>query len=117
MAEDGASETDIEIVASAAADELRFDTQPEVRVTYPGTGSRDSHQETRRQNIDTPVQPGRTYRSVFVATRISSRLFDIDETAADHRAPQGRRAPRRTPAGRGQVGRQARLLLSLRPRL
>jgi hypothetical protein len=74
----GAHEADIEIVASAAADRLRFDTEPEVRVTFPGTGNRDSHQVTRRQNIDTPVQPGKTYRGVFVATRISSRLLDAD---------------------------------------
>jgi hypothetical protein len=74
----GAHEADVEIVASATADELRFDTQPEVRVTFPGTGNRDSRQVTRRQNIDTPVQPGKTYRRVFVATRISSRLLDAD---------------------------------------
>jgi hypothetical protein len=79
MAEDGAPEADVEIVAHAAADELRFDTQPEVRVRFPGTGRRDSRQETRRQNIDTPVQSGKTYRSLFVATRISSRLWEPDE--------------------------------------
>jgi hypothetical protein len=73
-----AHEPDVEIVASAAADELRFDTQPEVRVSFPGTGNRDSRQVTRRQNIDTPVQPGKTYRRVLVATRISSRLLDPD---------------------------------------
>jgi hypothetical protein len=72
----GSHEADIEIVASAAADELRFDTQPEVRVSFPGTGNRDSRQVTKRQNIDTPVQPGKTYRRVFVETRISSRLID-----------------------------------------
>jgi len=74
----GADEADIEIVASAAADELRFDTEPEVRVTFPGTGGRDSRQVTRRENVDTPVQPGKTYREVFVVTRISSRLLDAD---------------------------------------
>jgi len=74
----GADEADIEIVASAAADELRFDTEPEVRVTFPGTGDRDSRQVTRRENVDTPVQPGKTYREVFVVTRISSRLLDAD---------------------------------------
>jgi hypothetical protein len=78
MAGDRAAEADIEIVASAAADGLRFETQPEVRVSFPGTGTRDSRQLTRRRNIDTPVQPGKTYRQVFVATRISSRLVDPD---------------------------------------
>ena len=89
MAEDGASEADIEIVARVAARELRVDTRPEVRVTYPGSGSRDSHQKTRRQNVDTPVEPGKTYRRVFVATRISSRLRDVDEPATDGQAPPG----------------------------
>jgi hypothetical protein len=85
MTIDGAPEPDVEIAARAAADELRFETRPEVRVSFPGTGKRDSRQVTRRQNIDTPVKPGRTYRSVFVATRISSRLLDSDEPAPDHR--------------------------------
>jgi hypothetical protein len=78
MAGDGAPEADIEIVASAAADRLRFEARPEVRVSFPGTGNRESRQVTRRRNIDTPVQPGKTYRRAFVATRISSRLLDPD---------------------------------------
>ena len=78
MAGDCAPAADVEIVASARADELRFDSQPKVRVSFPGTGRRDSRQVTRRQNIDTPVQPRKTYRRVFVATRISSRLLDAD---------------------------------------
>jgi hypothetical protein len=78
MAGDDAPEADVEIVASAAADELWFDTEPEARVSFPGTGTRDSLQVTRRRNIDAPVHPGKTYRRVFVATRISSRLLDAD---------------------------------------
>jgi hypothetical protein len=67
---------DVEIVASAAAGELRFHVEPEVRVSFPGTGARDSRQINTRGNIDTPVQPGKTYQRVFVTTRISSRLVD-----------------------------------------
>ena len=88
MTSDGAPEPDVEIAARAAADELQFEMRPEVRVSFPGAGNRDSRQVTRRQNIDTPVKPGRTYRSVFVATRISSRWVDTDEPAPDHRAPR-----------------------------
>jgi len=69
---------DIEIVARVRADELRFDAQPEVAVRFPGEGRRDSRQVTTRENIDKPVQPAKTYRRVFVATRISSRLVDED---------------------------------------
>jgi hypothetical protein len=67
---------DVEIVASAAADELRFHSEPEVQVSFPGTGERDSRQVTVRRNIDTPVQPGKAYHRVVVTTRISSRLVD-----------------------------------------
>ena len=40
---------DVEIVAGAAADELRFHSEPEVRVSFPGTGARDSRQITTRE--------------------------------------------------------------------
>jgi hypothetical protein len=53
-------EPDVEIAASAAGDELRFDAEPDVQVRFPGTGERDSRQVTRRDNIDTPVRPGKT---------------------------------------------------------
>ena len=78
MAHDGAHPADVEIVASAAADRLWFETRPEVRISFPGRGRRDSRQLTRRRNIDTPVEPGKTYRRVSAATRISSRLLDAD---------------------------------------
>ena len=78
MAGDHAPDADVEIVASAAADRLTFDAPPEVRVRFPGTGKRESRQQTRRRNVDTPVRPGKTYRRVFVATRISGRLLDAD---------------------------------------
>jgi hypothetical protein len=78
MAVDRARVADVEIIASAAADELRFDGDPKVRVSFPGAGKRDSRQVTTRQNVDTPVQPGKTYRRVSAATRISSRLLDRD---------------------------------------
>ena len=69
---------DIEIVARVRADELRFDAEPEVQVRFPGSGKRDSRQVTQRKNIDKPIKPGKTYRRVFVATRISTRLLDDD---------------------------------------
>ncbi|HZN88549.1 MAG TPA: hypothetical protein VFB44_06225 [Thermoleophilaceae bacterium] len=70
---------DIEIVARVRADELRFDAEPEVEVRFPGSGKRESRQVTQRKNIDKPIEPGTTYRRVFVATRISTRLLDEDE--------------------------------------
>jgi hypothetical protein len=72
------SEPDIEIVARVRADELRFDAEPEVEIRFPGSGKRDSRQVTTRKNIDKPIRPGKTYRRVFVATRLSTRLLDED---------------------------------------
>jgi hypothetical protein len=66
---------DVVIAASARVSELRFHRRPVVRVSYPGRGRRASGQRTTRQNIDSPVQPGRTYRRVFAATTIASRLL------------------------------------------
>lgn len=78
MAGDPARDAEVEITASAAAEELRFETEPKVRVRFPGTAKRDSRQATKRRNVDSPVQRGKTYRRVFAATRISSRLLDPD---------------------------------------
>jgi hypothetical protein len=71
-------EPEIEIVARVLADELRFDAEPQVEIRFPGSGKRDSRQATTRENIDKPITPGKTYRRVFVATRISTRLLDED---------------------------------------
>jgi hypothetical protein len=69
-------EPDIEIVARVRADKLRFDARPEVEIRFPGSGKRDSRQVTTRKNIDKPIEPGKTYRRVFVETRITTRLLD-----------------------------------------
>jgi hypothetical protein len=82
MQPDDEPTADVEIVASAAADQLRFHVQPEFRVSFPGTGARDSRQITARRKIDTPVQPGKTYQGVFVTMRISSRLVDTSGCSA-----------------------------------
>jgi hypothetical protein len=81
---------DVEIAASAAAEELRFDTAPKLTVRFPGTGKRDSRQVTKRWNVDSPVQPGKTYRRVLASTRISSRLLGPDGSDdPDRRAVAG----------------------------
>jgi hypothetical protein len=67
---------DVEIVATARADRLRFHTRPDVRVRHRGSGDRGSWQETARENIGSPVEPGRIYRRVYATTRIASRLID-----------------------------------------
>ena len=79
---------DVEIVAGAAADELRFHSEPEVRVSFPGTGARDSRQITTRGNIDT----GATRKDIPVGRR-----DDADQQPPGGRTPARRRA---TPARR-----------------
>jgi hypothetical protein len=93
---------DVEIVASAAADELRFHVEPAVRVSFAGTGARDSRQITTRANIDMPVQPGKTYQRVFVTTRISSRLVN------GHRTDEGDSRPATSPPPRAAAIRTQR---------
>jgi hypothetical protein len=72
------SDADIEIVARVRAAALRFDAQRDVRVRFPSSERRDSRPVTTRENIDKPVEPGKTYRRVFVSTRLTSRLLDED---------------------------------------
>ena len=67
---------DVAIIASARADELRFEAPPRTGTRFPGVGERESEQTTTRRNIDSPVQVKRTYRRVFAATRICSRVVD-----------------------------------------
>jgi hypothetical protein len=66
---------DVSIAASASAEELRFETRPEVDVGTVGSGARDSSRSTRRHNLDSPVRPGKVYRRVFAATEVSGRLL------------------------------------------
>jgi hypothetical protein len=71
-------EADVAISASASADELRFETNPASRTRFPGRGEGEYEQTTRRRNVDSPVEARRTYRRVFAATRIASRLIEAE---------------------------------------
>jgi hypothetical protein len=70
--------SDVSIAASASAEELRFETEPEVDVRSVGSGARDSRHSTRRDNVDSPVRPGKVYRRVFAATEVTARLLEGD---------------------------------------
>jgi hypothetical protein len=72
---------DVAIIASASADELRFETQPDTGTRFPGTGERDSEQATTKRNVDSPVEAGRTYRRVVAETRISSRIIEPQQSS------------------------------------
>ena len=59
--------------ASASAREVRFASQPRVHVRLCG-GVLDSVRVLERRNLPDPVQPGVTYRDVFIAVEILGHL-------------------------------------------
>src|SRR5687768_2870662 len=63
---------DIILLASIQADEVRFATQPQVRVRFCWAG--DTLTVVRRDNLPRPVVAGTTYRNVFVAVELLGRL-------------------------------------------
>ena len=71
---DGAA--DVAIVARVTAEELRFESRPEVRTDVQGAGEGGACRATTRRNVDSPVQPGKSYRRVFAATRLSACLAE-----------------------------------------
>ena len=61
------------IYAEASAREVRFATQPSIMVRLCGAIT-DSVRVVERRNLPDPVQPGTTYRDVFIAVEIIGRL-------------------------------------------
>lgn len=59
--------------ASASAREVRFASQPRIHVRLCG-GVLDSVRVLERRNLPDPVQPGVTYRDVFIAVEILGHL-------------------------------------------
>ena len=84
---DESQRPDVSIAASASAEELRFETQPQVDLSTVGSRAQESRR-SRRINVDSPVRPGKIYREVFAATEVSARL---PEETADVRAGASRR--------------------------
>lgn len=63
----------IVLLASASAREVRFAAQPSIKVRLCG-GVFDSVRVVERRNLPRPVQPGVTYRDVYVAVEILGHL-------------------------------------------
>jgi len=61
------------IRASASAREVRFASQPRILVRLCGALS-DSVHVVERRNLPDPVQPGATYRDVYIAVEIMGHL-------------------------------------------
>ena len=63
---------DIILLAEARANEVRFATQPRVRVRLCWGG--DTLRVVTRENLPSPVVAGTTYRNVYVAVELLGRL-------------------------------------------
>lgn len=63
---------DILLIAAIHADEVRFASQPRVRVRLCWGG--DTLRVVARQNLPSPVVAGTTYRNVYVAVELLGRL-------------------------------------------
>jgi hypothetical protein len=71
-------EPDLEIAASASADEVRFECKPEVRVRAYSNVPATAESISERDNLPDEVQSGVTYRDISVRWRASVRLDDPD---------------------------------------
>jgi hypothetical protein len=63
---------DIILLVGVHADQVRFATQPHVRVRFCWGG--DTLRVIQRENIPSPVVAGTTYRNVYVAVELIGRL-------------------------------------------
>jgi hypothetical protein len=72
-AEVGARGAAIVLVASASAREVRFGAQPKIVVRLCGALA-DSVHVVERRNLPERIQPGTTYRDVFIAVEILGHL-------------------------------------------
>jgi hypothetical protein len=69
-------EPDVEIRASARADEVRFACRPEARVRAYANAPATAESVSERGNLPDEVQPGVTYRDVSVRWRLAACLND-----------------------------------------
>ena len=63
---------DVLLLVGVHADQVRFASQPRVRVRLCWGG--DTLRVVRRDNLPSPVVPGTTYRNVFVAVELLGRI-------------------------------------------
>jgi hypothetical protein len=71
-------EPDVEIAATARADEVRFACKPVVGVRAYADAPATAESVSERENLPDELQPGITYRNVSVRWRLAARLDDPD---------------------------------------
>ena len=72
-------EPDVEIRARARAQELRFETKPDVDVTAYADSPAQAESVSERDNLPDELEPGVTYRDFEVRWRVAARLRDPDD--------------------------------------
>ncbi|MBQ0963032.1 hypothetical protein KBY91_06515 [Streptomyces sp. RK23] len=74
---------------------MRFERAPRTRVSFTGTGARESVSRTGRANLPLRVTPGRDYREVTVEYHLASRLTGAadEERVPDDDGPSTRAGP------------------------
>jgi hypothetical protein len=71
-------EPDVEIAASARADEVRLECKPEIRVRAYSNAPASAELVSERENLPDELEPGVTYRDISVRWRLAARLDDPD---------------------------------------
>jgi hypothetical protein len=74
---------DIEIGATARADELRFGEKPEAEVEFRGESVAESGSGSVRHNLPDEVEPGVTYRNVRIGWRAAAWVENAADEPAD----------------------------------
>jgi hypothetical protein len=65
---------DVEVFTAVRADELRFGTVPETKVSFEGEPAERSSSKAERENLPDEVEAGVTYRNIEVRWRARSRI-------------------------------------------
>jgi hypothetical protein len=93
---------DVLLLVGVHADEVRFGSQPRVRVRLCWGG--DTVRVVQRDNLPSPVVPGTTYRNVYIAVELLGRINAecLAERIGVGGAPQNARPP--TPTAPGVAG-------------
>lgn len=65
---------DVEVFTSVRADELRFESVPETKVSFEGEPAERSSSKTERDNLPDEVEAGVTYRNIEVRWQARSRI-------------------------------------------
>src|SRR5436305_3116649 len=99
---------DVLLLVGVHADEVRFGSQPHLRVRLCWGG--DTVRVVQRDNLPSPIVPGTTYRNVYIAVELIGRVNAecLANRIGVGPAQQGARPPNPPTVGSGQAPPSAR---------